>query len=42
VWHACISALIEVGKLPDPTKAAAQKKAAPKTKPAPAGIETTG
>jgi hypothetical protein len=32
-WRACVAALIEVGKLPDPAKAAA-KKATPKPKPA--------
>jgi hypothetical protein len=31
-WNACVAALIEVGRLPDP---AAQKKAPPKTKPVP-------
>jgi hypothetical protein len=31
-WNACVAALIEVGRLPDPSK----KKAAPKAKPAPA------
>jgi hypothetical protein len=43
-WDACIAALIEVGRLPDPAKAAA-KKATPKPKPAtvetpPAAAET--
>jgi hypothetical protein len=34
-WRACVAALIEVGRLLDPVKAAA-KKAAPKPKPVPA------
>jgi hypothetical protein len=43
-WRACVAALIEVGRLPDPAKAAA-KKATPKPKPAtvetpPAAAET--
>jgi len=33
-WSACVAALIEVGRLPDPAKPAAQKKAGPKPKPA--------
>jgi hypothetical protein len=37
-WNACVAALIEVGRLPDPTKAAA-KKAPSKPKPA-AATET--
>jgi hypothetical protein len=40
-WNACVAALIEVGRLPDPAK----KKAAPKAKPTPsakpAATETT-
>jgi hypothetical protein len=32
-WDACIAALIEVGRLPDPANAVAQKKAGPKPKP---------
>jgi hypothetical protein len=41
-WKAVIGALIEVGRLPDPAKAAA-KKVTPKPKPAanPAATETT-
>jgi hypothetical protein len=43
-WHAVIAALIEVGRLPDPAKAAG-KKATPKPKPVPvakpAATETT-
>jgi hypothetical protein len=35
-WRACVAALIEVRRLPDPTKTAAAKKATPKPKPAPA------
>lgn len=31
-WHACVAALIDVGRLPDPAKAA--PKSAAKTKPA--------
>jgi hypothetical protein len=43
-WNACVAALIEVGRLPDPAKAAA-KKATPKPKAAtvetpPAAAET--
>jgi hypothetical protein len=45
-WHACVAALIEVGRLPDPAKGAPQKKPTPsKAKPAiqsaPAATETT-
>jgi hypothetical protein len=29
-WNACVAALIEVGRLPDPSKAAARKTAAKK------------
>jgi hypothetical protein len=41
-WQACVAALIEVGRLPDPAKAAA-KKAPAKPKPVvkPAATETT-
>ena len=41
-WTACVAALIEVGRLPDPAKSAAKKapKATPKMKP-PAATETT-
>jgi hypothetical protein len=42
-WNACVAALIEVGRLPDPAKAAA-KKATPKPKAStvetPAAAET--
>jgi hypothetical protein len=46
-WHAVIAALIEVGRLPDPTKGApaAKKATPPKTKPAAKPtprVETTG
>jgi hypothetical protein len=36
-WRACVAALIEVGKLPDPAKAAAKKAT---SKPKPATVET--
>jgi len=36
-WNACIAALIEVGRLPDPAK----KKATPKAKPAARGATET-
>ena len=43
-WRACVAALVEVARLPDPAKAT-QKRVAPKTKPAPvakpAATETT-
>jgi hypothetical protein len=43
-WRACVAALIDVGRLPDPARAT-QKKAAPKPKPVavakPAATETT-
>jgi hypothetical protein len=32
-WNACVTALIEVGRLPDPSAKAAAKKATPKPKP---------
>jgi hypothetical protein len=42
-WQACVAALIEVGRLPDPANAAVQKAKAAKPKPVvkPAPAETT-
>jgi hypothetical protein len=40
-WNACVAALIGVGRLPDPAKAAA-KKATPKPKPATAEMPLAG
>jgi hypothetical protein len=41
-WQACVAALIEVGRLPDPAKAAAKKAPkAPKAQPDEKAVEAT-
>jgi hypothetical protein len=45
-WHACVAALIEVGRLPDPAKKVPAAKKVPKVTPTktkpPAATETNG